>query len=68
MNNLEVFNQPMMTSVMLAELVEKEHKNVLVDVRKLVEFYTQTYLAEKSADLIKSSTYVDSLGRTYPLF
>lgn len=68
MNNLEVFNQPMMTSVMLAELVEKEHKNVLVDVRKLVEFYTQTYSAEKSADLIKSSTYVDSLGRTYPCF
>nr|DAQ08738.1 MAG TPA: regulatory protein [Caudoviricetes sp.] len=47
MNSLEVFNQPMMTSVMLAELVEKEHKNVLVDVRKLVEFYTQTYSAEK---------------------
>ena len=68
MNNLEVFNQPMMTSVMLAELVEKEHKNVLVDVRKLVEFYTQTYSAEKSADLIKSSTYADSLGRTYPCF
>lgn len=68
MSNLEVFNQPMMTSVMLAELVEKEHKNVLVDVRKLVEFYTQTYSAEKSADLIKSSTYVDSLGRTYPCF
>ena len=68
MSNLEVFNQPMMTSVMLAELVEKEHKNVLVDVRKLVEFYTQTYSAEKSAGLIKSSTYVDSLGRTYPCF
>lgn len=68
MSNLEVFNQPMMTSVMLAGLVEKEHKNVLVDVRKLVEFYTQTYSAEKSADLIKSSTYVDSLGRTYPCF
>ena len=68
MNNLEVFNQPMMTSVMLAELVEKEHKNVLVDVRKLQEFYIQTYSAEKSADLIKSSTYTDSLGRTYPCF
>lgn len=40
----------------------------MVDVRKLVEFYTQTYSAEKSADLIKSSTYVDSLGRTYPCF
>ena len=68
MNNLEVFNQPMMTSVMLAELVEKEHKNVLVDVRKLVEFYTQTYSAEKSAQLIKSSTYTDSTGRTLPCF
>lgn len=68
MSNLEVFNQPMMTSVMLAELVEKEHKNVLADIRKLQEFYTQTYSAEKSADLIKSSTYTDSLGRTYPCF
>lgn len=68
MNSLEVFNQPMMTSVMLAELVEKEHKNVLVDVRKLVEFYTQTYSAEKSAQLIKSSTYTDSTGRTLPCF
>ena len=68
MNNLEVFKQATMSSVTLAELVEKEHKNVLADVRKLQEFYTQTYSAEKSADLIKSSTYTDSLGRTYPCF
>lgn len=68
MNNLAIFKQATMSSVMLAELVEKEHKNVLADIRKLQEFYIQTYSAEKSADLIKSSTYTDSLGRTYPCF
>ena len=68
MNNLAIFKQATMSSVTLAELVEKEHKNVLADIRKLQEFYTQIYSAEKSADLIKSSTYTDSLGRTYPCF
>lgn len=68
MANLAVFKQATMSSVTLAELVEKEHKNVLADIRKLQEFYSQTYSAEKSADLIKSSTYTDSLGRTYPCF
>ena len=68
MTNLAVFKQATMSSVTLAELVEKEHKNVLADIRKLQEFYIQTYSAEKSADLIKSSTYTDSLGRTYPCF
>lgn len=68
MNNLAIFKQATMSSVMLAELVEKEHKNVLADIRKLQEFYIQTYSAEKSADLIKSSTYTDSLGRTYPCY
>jgi hypothetical protein len=68
MTNLAIFKQATMSSVTLAELVEKEHKNVLADIRKLQEFYIQTYSAEKSADLIKSSTYTDSLGRTYPCF
>lgn len=47
MTNLAVFKQATMSSVTLAELVEKEHKNVLADIRKLQEFYIQTYSAEK---------------------
>lgn len=68
MTNLAVFKQATMSSVMLAELVEKRHDNVMADIKKLKEFYGETYSPEKSGELIKSSTYKDSLGRTYPCF
>lgn len=57
-----------MTSREIAELCDKRHDNVMADCRKLSEFYTQTYSPEKSGELVKSSTYVDSTGRSLLCF
>lgn len=57
-----------MTSREIAELCDKRHDNVLADCRKLAEFYTQTYSPEKSGELVKSSTYTDSTGRSLMCF
>lgn len=48
---------PMMSSVEIAELTGKEHKNVLADIRKML---VEIQSAEKSAD------YQDSMGRAQP--
>lgn len=48
---------PMMSSVEIAELTGKEHKNVLADIRKML---VEIQSAEKSAD------YKDAMGRTQP--
>lgn len=47
----------MMSSVEIADLTGKEHKNVLADIRKML---VEIQSAEKSAD------YKDSMGRTQP--
>lgn len=57
-----------MTSREIAELTGKQHKNVMVDCKKLAAFYAEKYSAEKSADLIKSDTYTDEMNRTYPCY
>lgn len=40
----------------------------MADIKKLKEFYDGIYSPEKSGELIKSSSYKDSLNRTYPCF
>lgn len=57
-----------MTSREIAELTGKRHDNVMVDCRKLVEFYAETYSPEKSGEFVKSSTYKDSTGRELPCY
>lgn len=58
MNEMMVMGAgPMMSSVEIAELTGKEHKNVLADIRKML---VEIQSAEKSAD------YKDSLGRAQP--
>ena len=58
MNEMMVMGTgPMMSSVELAELTGKEHKNVLADIRKML---VEIQSAEKSAD------YQDSMGRAQP--
>ena len=57
-----------MTSREIAELTGKRHTHVMEDCRKLADFYTETYSAEKSAQFVKSSTYIDSTGRELPCF
>lgn len=49
---------PMMSSVEIAELTGKEHKNVLADIRKML---AEIQSAEKPAD------YKDSMGRPQPM-
>ena len=68
MNQLLTTKPLTMTSLDLAKLVEKRHDNVMEDVRKLQAFYEETYSPEKSGELIKTSTYKDSTGRTLPCF
>ncbi|MBQ4675557.1 phage regulatory protein/antirepressor Ant [Aeromonas hydrophila] len=58
MNEMMVMGAgPMMSSVEIAELTGKEHKNVLADIRKML---VEIQSAEKSAD------YQDSMGRAQP--
>lgn len=69
--NLTAFtgnNAATMSSKEIAELTGKEHKHVLTDVEKLISFYTETYSAEKAADLVKSGTYKDTQNREYRCF
>lgn len=68
MNQLLTAKTLTMSSRDIAELVDKRHDHVMTDVRKLMEFYMNTYSPEKSGELIKPSTYVDSTGRTLPCF
>ena len=67
MTQLSVINVTM-SSIDVAKLTEKEHRNVMADIRKLEDYYKEIYSAEKSAELIKSATYKDSLQRTYPCY
>ncbi|MGB3881991.1 MAG: phage regulatory protein/antirepressor Ant [Diaphorobacter nitroreducens] len=57
-----------MTSREIADLCGKRHDNVMADCRKLADFYAETYSPEKSGELVKSSTYIDSTGRSLPCF
>ena len=57
-----------MTSREIAELCEKRHDHVMVDCRKLADFYAETYSPEKSGEFVKSATYTDSTGRSLPCF
>lgn len=57
-----------MTSREIAEICDKRHDHVMVDCRKLADFYAETYSPEKSGQFVKSSTYIDSTGRALPCF
>ena len=58
MTNLSLINNDQtMSSVEIAELTGKEHKNVLADIRKML---VEIQSAEKPAD------YKDGRGRTQP--
>ena len=56
------------TSREIADLTGKRHTHVMEDCRKLADFYTETYSAEKSAQFVKSTTYTDSTGRVLPCY
>lgn len=72
MNNLTLSaaaGQPAtMSSREIAELTGKRHDNVMMDCRKLRDFYSETYSPEKSGEHFKHGAYVDSTGRTLPCF
>jgi phage regulator Rha-like protein len=61
MNALNTNSTLTMTSREIAELTGKEHKNVLADIRKMLE-----ELVYDSADY--SAQYIDPTGRTLPCF
>lgn len=69
MNELMKAGAPLtMSSREIAQLCDKRHDHVMVDCRKLAAFYAKTYSPEKSGELVKSSIYADSTGRSLPCF
>lgn len=68
MRDLTVTTAASMSSREIAELTGKRHAHVMDDCRKLSTFYIKTYSAEKSAEHVKPSAYVDSTGRSLPCF
>lgn len=55
--NMTALTNPVMSSLEIAELTGKEHKNVMADIRRML---VEIQSAEKLAD------YRDGLGRTQP--
>lgn len=52
-----------MDSRVIAEITGKRHDNVMIDCKKLENYYQSCYSPEKSGELIKSTTYKDVTGR-----
>ena len=65
---IAVANQPTMSSREIAEITGKRHDNVMMDCRKLRDFYAETYSPEKAGEHINHGMYADSTGRSLPLF
>jgi len=57
-----------MSSREIAEITGKRHDNVMMDCRKLRDFYAETYSPEKAGEHINHGMYSDSTGRSLPLF
>lgn len=63
MNNLQI-KQQTLDSREVAEMVEKEHKNLLADIRKYEEFLTGSNLSP--LEFFSKSTYIDTKGEERP--
>lgn len=61
---VDVNNVMTMSSREVAELCEKRHDNVMVDVEKLLNYYKELYTPEKAGVLISLSDYVASNGKS----
>lgn len=67
--NLTKFNEVItMSSKEIAKLTGKRHDHVMIDIEKLIAFYSTTYSPEKTGDLVKSGTYKDTQNREYRCF
>ena len=54
------------TSMEVAQMVGKEHKNLVRDIRKYCEYLNETKI--ELVDFFKESTYVDGKGESRPCF
>jgi hypothetical protein len=61
MNEINVFKQATMSSLEIAELTGKQHKNVMADIRKILD-----EVGISSAEF--SAQYTDPTGRMLPCF
>jgi len=59
----KVSNEKTMSSLEICNLTNKRHNNVLADILGLSVFYSSKYSAEKSAQLVTSSSYRDLSGK-----
>lgn len=66
MNQLTTKTNQTLTSIEVAEMVEKEHKNVLADIRKYSE--ELGVLKIQPSDFFVPSTYINSQNKEQPCF
>lgn len=67
--NLTRFDEVItMSSKEIAKLTGKRHDHVMIDIEKLIAFYSTMYSPEKTGDLVKSGTYKDAQNRKYRCF
>ena len=59
-------NQPVTTSLKVAEVFEKEHKNVIRDIRKLIADANQ--LKIEPVKMFDESTYIDKKNEQRPMY
>lgn len=69
MNELVVLQagKPVTNSVLVAQRFGKQHKHVLNAIRNIIES-TEAHSAENSAQFYVPGSYIDSTGRTVPMF
>lgn len=60
MQDLKLFNNVTMSSLEIAELIDKRHDNVMRDIRKLMEELNELKIEERE--------YVDSRGKIQPMY
>lgn len=67
MTNIQVtFSAQTITSLEVAEMVNRSHKNVMQDIRKILEELSSLNVA--SSKFFTMSTYINVRNREYPLF
>lgn len=70
MNSLVFFenNQALTTSLKIAEVFEKQHKDILEKIRLLAAEISATKMEKGYSPQFLEDTYVDERGKTYPMY
>lgn len=66
MNDLKLINEQTITSLEVAEMVGKDHKNLIRDIRRYVEQFNEAKI--EPVEFFTESNYVDGKGETRPCY